>query len=385
MLVEDCDAFIERVYQHENGRLFKCGFDFGTVIQRSEVIIDPNNVGRDLVEAFYPGRIRYKAYKTTALTKYRTPMDVERDSVSNKQVTYRIRLPDQNHVQNHAPTIFYSRKSINEFKQYVRSSIIQMQERTQMIDTKELTVVIYSMEVVSYRIPFPGKNMEELIKIHKNKKNIIKYIHSDEDYNICFWYNLTCLTMPDSKGIEIDRHSRIAEGKILLFEFYNVKKENQREFLKNYPGFNWYDSLKVCQKFNISINYYEFDDANIEIPYKLFNSQPIENQQANDYNNLLLNDDDGIQHFMYIFSVVKLLEIQKIQGYQHPILIPTAVASTIKAKSYIKTISYDNSQLGFVEKWLEQVFNEASQICDDNKFVDDVSQRYEVQSLDLTV
>ncbi|KAA6363675.1 MAG: hypothetical protein EZS28_040798 [Streblomastix strix] len=96
---EDCDAFIERVYQHENGRFFKCGFDFGTVIQRSEVILDPNYVGRDLVEALYPGRTRYKPQKTTALSKYRTPMEVEQDSVSNKQVTYRIRLPDENHVQ----------------------------------------------------------------------------------------------------------------------------------------------------------------------------------------------------------------------------------------------------------------------------------------------
>ncbi|KAA6395811.1 MAG: hypothetical protein EZS28_008663 [Streblomastix strix] len=51
---EDCDAFIERVYQHENGRLFKCGFDFRTVIKRSEVIIDPNYVGGELVEALYP-------------------------------------------------------------------------------------------------------------------------------------------------------------------------------------------------------------------------------------------------------------------------------------------------------------------------------------------
>ncbi|KAA6376396.1 MAG: hypothetical protein EZS28_028078, partial [Streblomastix strix] len=193
------------------------------VIQRSEVIIDPNYVGRDLVEALYPGRTRYKPYNTTALSKSRTPMDVERNSVSNKQVTYRIR------------------QSINEFKQYVRSSQIYMQERTEMMDTKELMVTIYSMEVISYSIPFPGKNMEELIKIHKNKKIIIKYIHSDDDYNIYFWYNLTCITMPDSKGIEIYRHSRIAEGNRLLFEFYNVKKDKQREFLKNYPGFNWED------------------------------------------------------------------------------------------------------------------------------------------------
>ncbi|KAA6311656.1 MAG: hypothetical protein EZS28_056083, partial [Streblomastix strix] len=115
---EDCDAFIERVYQHENGRLFKCAFDFGTAIQRSEYMIDPNTVGRDLTEVLHPGRIRYKPYKTTALSKYRS-LDEENYS---KEITYRIQLPDENHTQNHAPTILYNRESINEFKKYITIS-----------------------------------------------------------------------------------------------------------------------------------------------------------------------------------------------------------------------------------------------------------------------
>ncbi|KAA6364955.1 MAG: hypothetical protein EZS28_039518, partial [Streblomastix strix] len=215
---------------------------------------------------------------------------------------------------------------------------------------------------------------------------------------------------------------------------------------------------------------------NVEVPYKLFTNYHIDtdtvinpdgsNQQAKDYNILLLNDDDGNQHIMYIISVDKLLgikicpicnnhavftkdpnnnskrkmdthmkecqqnngqikkyitlekfpkpfvphitsnktyryllahnreseykatqyyitfrfqtELQKIRGYQYPILVPTAVASTIKAKNYIKTISYDKTQDNFVEKWLDQVFSEALKIRDDNKFADDVPQRYEV-------
>ncbi|KAA6364696.1 MAG: hypothetical protein EZS28_039777, partial [Streblomastix strix] len=71
-------------------------------------------------------------------------------------------------------------------------------------------------------------------------------------------------------------------------------------------------------------------------------------------------------------------ELQKTPGYQYPILTLTAVASTIKAKNYIKTISFDNTQDNFVEKWLDQVFSEALQIRDDNKYADDVPQRYEV-------
>ncbi|KAA6366898.1 MAG: hypothetical protein EZS28_037575 [Streblomastix strix] len=76
-------------------------------------------------------------------------------------------------------------------------------------------------------------------------------------------------------------------------------------------------------------------------------------------------------------------ELQKIRGYQYPILVPTAVASTIKAKNYIKTISFDKSQDNFVEKWLEQVFSVALQIRDDNKYADDVPQRYEVHVIGL--
>ncbi|KAA6324964.1 MAG: hypothetical protein EZS28_054126 [Streblomastix strix] len=46
--------------------------------------------------------------------------------------------------------------------------------------------------------------------------------------------------------------------------------------------------------------------------------------------------------------------------------------------NYIKTISFDKTYDNFVEKWLDQVFSEALQIRDDNKFADDVPQRYEV-------
>ncbi|KAA6365697.1 MAG: hypothetical protein EZS28_038776 [Streblomastix strix] len=68
-----------------------------------------------------------------------------------------------------------------------------------------------------------------------------------------------------------------------------------------------------------------------------------------------------------IFSIL-LTELQKV----------SAVASTIKAKIYIKTFSYDQSEDKFIEKWLDQVFCEALQIRCDNKFANGVSQRYEV-------
>ncbi|KAA6395812.1 MAG: hypothetical protein EZS28_008664 [Streblomastix strix] len=288
-----------------------------------------------------------------------------------------------------------------------------MQERSEMIDTKELMVAIYSMEVISYRIPFPGKNMEELIKIHKNKKNVIKYIHSDDDYNICFWYNLTYITKPDSKGIQIDRYSRIAEGKRLLFESYNVKKENQREFFKKYQGFNWDDSLKTIifffitmmmetsiscilsvlisyqdpnnnseRKMDIHMKEYQYNNGQIKkyITLEKYPKPFVPHITSNKTYRYLLahNRESEYKATQYYITLRFQTELQKIRGYQFPILVPTAVASTIKANNYIKTISFDKSQDNFVEKWLDQVFCEALQIRDDNKFADDVPQRYEV-------
>lgn len=73
-----------------------------------------------------------------------------------------------------------------------------MHERTQMFDTKDLMVAFYKMKIKSYRLPLPGKLMEELTKILKNKKHTIKCIHSDNDYTTYFWYKLICVIMPDT-------------------------------------------------------------------------------------------------------------------------------------------------------------------------------------------
>ncbi|KAA6404357.1 MAG: hypothetical protein EZS28_000120 [Streblomastix strix] len=71
-------------------------------------------------------------------------------------------------------------------------------------------------------------------------------------------------------------------------------------------------------------------------------------------------------------------EIQKVPGRNHPIPTPAIVASTIKTKNYIKQIFYDQSQDNYVEKQFEQIFIEAKQIRNDNKYADEVPQYYDV-------
>ncbi|KAA6362539.1 MAG: hypothetical protein EZS28_041934, partial [Streblomastix strix] len=67
-------------------------------------------------------------------------------------------------------------------------------------------------------------------------------------------------------------------------------------------------------------------------------------------------------------SVVIGIEIHNSQ--QHTVLEPLSVASTIKSKAGIKKIYFDLRQEYFIEKWLEQIFEEAKQLKEDNQYDD---------------
>ncbi|KAA6353723.1 MAG: hypothetical protein EZS28_050750, partial [Streblomastix strix] len=67
-------------------------------------------------------------------------------------------------------------------------------------------------------------------------------------------------------------------------------------------------------------------------------------------------------------SVVNGIEVHNSQ--QHTVLEPLSVASTIKSKSGIKKIYFDLRQENFIEKQLEQMFEEAKQLKEDNQYDD---------------
>ncbi|KAA6404137.1 MAG: hypothetical protein EZS28_000340 [Streblomastix strix] len=60
-------------------------------------------------------------------------------------------------------------------------------------------------------------------------------------------------------------------------------------------------------------------------------------------------------------------------------LIPYAIASTVKCASGIHSFYYDIRTENFLDKWLDQVFEEAKQVMKDNKYIDEtIPQYYEV-------
>ncbi|KAA6366738.1 MAG: hypothetical protein EZS28_037735, partial [Streblomastix strix] len=57
-------------------------------------------------------------------------------------------------------------------------------------------------------------------------------------------------------------------------------------------------------------------------------------------------------------------------------LIPYAIASTVKLASGIHSFYYDIRTEDFLDKWLEQLFEEAKQVKKDNKYIDETIPQY---------
>ncbi|KAA6312975.1 MAG: hypothetical protein EZS28_055833, partial [Streblomastix strix] len=57
-------------------------------------------------------------------------------------------------------------------------------------------------------------------------------------------------------------------------------------------------------------------------------------------------------------------------------LIPYAIASTVKLASGIHSFYYDIRTEDFLDKWLQQLFEEAKQVKKDNKYIDETIPQY---------
>ncbi|KAA6403672.1 MAG: hypothetical protein EZS28_000785 [Streblomastix strix] len=135
--------------------------------------------------------------------------------------------------------------------------------------------------------------------------------------------------MPDRKGKFQPPTSRVALARKELFKYYNIKRQDQHKFLINYPGFDFAtDAEEISRRLNLNINIYQYigiDESNdIQNPfYQLLCSyhniiindegEEINNdpeEQPREFNILLVADDCGNSHFMYIADVNGLLGIK---------------------------------------------------------------------------
>ncbi|KAA6395246.1 MAG: hypothetical protein EZS28_009227 [Streblomastix strix] len=210
--LSDINELIDTVYEENNRRIFKIQFLFGTISE--EFAYD------NFIYDHQP-------------------------------------LLDKN-IQQYAPAMITNQESIAIYKQYIQSSIVEMQDFQITESTKYRYIGIYAMMVRVSRLPFAGLCMKELIDKHyKSHKQQLFYQVSD--LNNCFWFAYARWIL---KGKVFPDQIR-CEAKKQMREFYNLTKKQYDTFINDYKGFDVVDELNkfiLKKMINVNIFYYDYDD-----------------------------------------------------------------------------------------------------------------------------
>ncbi|KAA6385426.1 MAG: hypothetical protein EZS28_019049, partial [Streblomastix strix] len=211
----DLDKHLDSVQDKEKGNVFKLAVDFGVLIER----VDGNN--------------------------------------EDQTIKYKQMLPVDASSERRAPLEIRSRDNINMYKQYLRTVVGSMQEKTNT-DTHEKIVSIFSVMLFVFRYPLAGA------------------------------------AIPSLNWIDC---SRIAEAKRIFSRVNRVK------FRDNYQGFDFVgdiDNFINKEQINMNMNTYESDPPHYELTQNY-----LVNSSDKHFNILFIND--GINaHIMYISDVEAL-------------------------------------------------------------------------------
>ncbi|KAA6370602.1 MAG: hypothetical protein EZS28_033871, partial [Streblomastix strix] len=248
--LDDVDNLLDSTYKNQKGQVFKLAVDFGVIIER----VDGN------------------AEAQTITYKYLLPIDAN----SERRVPLEIR----------------SEQSISLYKQYLRTVVGTMQERTNT-DTHEKIIAIFSVMFFIFQYPLGGAAIPSL-KQHIKRREIY---YVDCKVNLCFWTAYSFITMPNSKDKRWKDGSRIAEAKRI---FHRV---NGVEFRDNYQGFDFVNDIdNFINKEQVNVHMYTYSDSPPR--YELLQNYIIDNKEKQ-FNILFIND--GINaHIMYISDVEAL-------------------------------------------------------------------------------
>jgi hypothetical protein len=162
-----------------------------------------------IIEEYLENPMEYQIYRY----KHETPIDRN----TERTIPIIIKSDDYN-------------VSRNKYKDIVKSLIISYQDRV-VNNTKNNIIALYSMMIVSYRLPILGGRASWWVNKHV-KKLITLYV--DCDGAICWWCAYTYITMPDTLETRYKDHARVAMAKTLLMLHLNT---TDKSVVKGYKGF----------------------------------------------------------------------------------------------------------------------------------------------------
>ncbi|KAA6380110.1 MAG: hypothetical protein EZS28_024364 [Streblomastix strix] len=195
----DIEEFVDKVYEEQHHQAFKIQFNFGVI---------------------------YEEYKS--------------DQNDQVQVDYGYILPRDTRIQEHAPKVIQFEEDIEEYKQYIKSAIINMQ--SYIIDsTKQRFIAIYSMLIKTFNLQpqIVGASMKELIDIHCNGRKNAIYKNTGNNNN-CYMEAVAKALHPDIKEKRYKSESIISISREYLVQVlelpFDSKSRKMTDLLKTFEG-----------------------------------------------------------------------------------------------------------------------------------------------------
>ncbi|KAA6376449.1 MAG: hypothetical protein EZS28_028024 [Streblomastix strix] len=218
------DQHVQFVYNEQGHKAFKILFNFGVIIE-----------------------------------------ELEHDKNGQEIITYKYRLPREDTVQTHIPKNIQQHDDIEEYKQYIRAEIIEMQNFN-LENTKQRYVAIYSMMIKVFKLQktVVGTSMQELIQKHWEGHRQILFKNNGE-YNLCYMEAIAKALHPDTQEKRYMPNNIISLAREYLVQVldlpFKAKSREMTKYLKTFEGLDYqmYSQI-ITQKLQVNQNIYFYDE-----------------------------------------------------------------------------------------------------------------------------
>ncbi|KAA6400249.1 MAG: hypothetical protein EZS28_004228 [Streblomastix strix] len=222
--LSDIEEFVDKVYEEQHHQAFKIQFNFGVI---------------------------YEQFKS--------------DQNDQVFVDYGYILPRDPRIQEHAPKVLQFEVDINEYQQYIKSEIINMQNYT-LDSTRQRYIAIYSMLIKTFNLQpqIVGASMKELIDFHCNGRKNVIYKNTGNNNN-CSMEAVAKALHQDTKEKRYESELIISISREYLVQVlelpFDSKSRKMTDLLKTFEGLDItkYANI-VSQKLKIKQDIYYYDN-----------------------------------------------------------------------------------------------------------------------------
>jgi hypothetical protein len=178
------------------------------------------------------------------------------EELGDDTIRYTYDAPMDKNTEQTVPIIIKdsdNNESLDKYKLLVKDAILSFQEKA-LQSTKHKIVAIYSMMIVSYRLPAPASKSAEWIRKHL-KLGITRNV--DGLNCLCFFDSCSFDFYPDALETRIKDNTRASLAKVDFLNFMNAENKSTQHnpLINKYRGFDLDDIPKHGEYKNVPYSY----------------------------------------------------------------------------------------------------------------------------------